>query len=96
MVSPSLVAQTLPSTSPAARRMSEVYRAGDTKLSRDVDQVLPEAFAADADRVVRFKREAQILASLNAACCRDLGFEDAQASHFLFSSSSGVRSSPSG
>jgi serine/threonine-protein kinase len=46
--------------------MGEVYRARDTKLGRFVAvKVLPEAFAADADRVSRFQREAQLLASLN-------------------------------
>ena len=46
--------------------MGEVYRARDTKLNRDVAlKVLPEAFTADPDRLVRFKREAQVLASLN-------------------------------
>src|SRR5437899_7767857 len=46
--------------------MGEVYRATDTKLGRDVAiKVLPEAFAEDADRMARFEREAQVLASLN-------------------------------
>jgi len=46
--------------------MGEVYRARDTQLNRDVAlKVLPELFAADADRLARFKREAQVLASLN-------------------------------
>ncbi len=46
--------------------MGEVYRARDTKLNRDVAiKVLPESFAMDADRVARFTREAQVLASLN-------------------------------
>jgi len=46
--------------------MGEVYQARDTKLGRDVAlKVLPEAFAHDADRVARFEREAQVLASLN-------------------------------
>jgi serine/threonine protein kinase/Tol biopolymer transport system component len=46
--------------------MGEVYRARDTKLNRDVAiKVLPEAFAADPDRLARFKREAQVLAALN-------------------------------
>ena len=46
--------------------MGEVYRARDTKLDRDVAiKVLPEAFAADSDRVARFQREARILASLD-------------------------------
>src|SRR6202171_233561 len=46
--------------------MGEVYRARDAKLNRDVAvKVLPEAFAADPDRMARFTREAQVLASLN-------------------------------
>jgi serine/threonine-protein kinase len=46
--------------------MGEVYRARDTKLNRDVAlKLLPEAFASDPDRVMRFTREAQTLASLN-------------------------------
>jgi len=46
--------------------MGEVYRARDTKLNRDVAiKVLPEAFAADVERLARFTREAQTLASLN-------------------------------
>ena len=44
----------------------EVYRARDTRLNRDVAlKVLPELFAADSDHLARFKREAQLLASLN-------------------------------
>jgi len=46
--------------------MGEVYRARDTKLHRDVAiKVLPELFAADAERLSRFEREAHLLASLN-------------------------------
>jgi eukaryotic-like serine/threonine-protein kinase len=46
--------------------MGEVYRARDPKLSRDVAlKVLPPGFAADADRLTRFEREARVLASLN-------------------------------
>ena len=46
--------------------MGEVWRATDTKLGREVAiKVLPEAFAQDADRMARFTREAQVLASLN-------------------------------
>jgi serine/threonine protein kinase/Tol biopolymer transport system component len=46
--------------------MGEVYRATDVKLRRDVAiKILPEAFAADADRLARFEREARVLASLN-------------------------------
>jgi len=46
--------------------MGVVYRARDTKLNRDVAlKVLPDLFASDADRMARFTREAQTLASLN-------------------------------
>ncbi len=46
--------------------MGEVYRARDAKLNRDVAiKVLPEAVAEDAERLARFQREAQVLASLN-------------------------------
>ena len=46
--------------------MGEVYRATDTKLKRDVAvKVLPSALAADPERLARFQREAEVLASLN-------------------------------
>jgi serine/threonine-protein kinase len=46
--------------------MGEVYRARDTKLDRSVAiKILPEAFAADTERIARFQREAKTLASLN-------------------------------
>ena len=46
--------------------MGEVYRAHDTRLNREVAiKVLPGTFHQDAERVARFKREAQVLASLN-------------------------------
>src|SRR4030095_9624267 len=46
--------------------MGEVCRARDTKLNREVAlKVLPDAFAADPDRMSRFQREAQLLAALN-------------------------------
>src|SRR5215472_1392547 len=46
--------------------MGEVYRARDTKLKRDVAvKVLPENFASDPERMARFQREAEVLASLN-------------------------------
>jgi serine/threonine-protein kinase len=47
--------------------MGEVYRAHDTKLNRDVAlKVLPHSFASDPDRLARFTREAQVLASKRA------------------------------
>src|SRR5499425_3448859 len=46
--------------------MGEVYRARDMKLKRDVAlKVLPETFAGDPGRMIRFQREAEVLASLN-------------------------------
>ena len=46
--------------------MGDVYRARDSRLNRDVAiKALPEAFASDPDRLARFQREAQVLASLN-------------------------------
>jgi Tol biopolymer transport system component len=46
--------------------MGEVYRARDSKLQRDVAlKILPDLFALDAERLARFKREAQVLASVN-------------------------------
>src|SRR5688572_26927235 len=46
--------------------MGQVYRATDTKLKRQVAiKILPPSLAADADRLVRFQREAEVLASLN-------------------------------
>ena len=46
--------------------MGEVYRARDTKLKREVAiKILPDEFSRDPDRVSRFQREAQLLASLN-------------------------------
>ena len=46
--------------------MGQVYQATDTKLNRQMAlKILPEAFATDPDRLARFQREAQVLASLN-------------------------------
>ncbi|HJO38776.1 MAG: protein kinase [Vicinamibacterales bacterium] len=58
--------------------MGEVYRARDTKLNRDVAlKVLPDLFASDPDRLSRFKREAQVLASLNHPNIAQIhGFEE--------------------
>jgi serine/threonine-protein kinase len=46
--------------------MGEVYRARDTALERDVAlKILPESFATDPDRLMRFEREAKTLAALS-------------------------------
>jgi serine/threonine protein kinase/dipeptidyl aminopeptidase/acylaminoacyl peptidase len=46
--------------------MGEVYRARDSKLKRDVAlKVLPDVFARDPERMLRFQREAEVLAALN-------------------------------
>src|SRR5262245_27951273 len=65
--------------------MGEVYRARDTKLSRDVAiKVLPDAVAADRERLARFRREAQVLAALNHPHIAHIhGFEDSGKTHAL-------------
>ena len=46
--------------------MGEVYRARDTNLKREVAlKVLPDGFSQDPDRLARFQREAELLATLN-------------------------------
>jgi eukaryotic-like serine/threonine-protein kinase len=63
--------------------MGEVYRARDPKLQRDVAiKVLPDLFAADPERLARFEREAQVLASLNHPNIAHVyGVEDLPPSH---------------
>ena len=58
--------------------MGEVYRARDTRLNRDVAlKILPDTFAADPSRVMRFRREAQLLATLNHPNIAQIyGFEE--------------------
>src|SRR5204863_7171146 len=65
--------------------MGEVYRARDTKLHRDVAlKVLPASVASDPDRLARFHREAQVLASLNHPHIGAIyGFEDSGETHAL-------------
>ncbi len=65
--------------------MGEVYRAKDTRLGREVAlKVLPEAFARDAERMGRLRREAQVLASLNHPNIASIyGFEDSNNAHAL-------------
>ena len=59
--------------------MGEVYRATDTKLNRDVAlKILPEQFASDSQRMGRFQREAEVLASLDHPNIGQIyGIEDA-------------------
>jgi TolB-like protein/Tfp pilus assembly protein PilF len=65
--------------------MGEVYRALDTKLKRDVAlKVLPQAFAQDPDRLARFQREAELLATLNHPNIAAIfSIEEAGGVHFM-------------
>ena len=65
--------------------MGVVYRATDTKLNRDVAlKILPERFASDSQRMGRFQREAEVLASLSHANIGHIyGIEDAGATKAL-------------
>src|SRR5580704_6630357 len=65
--------------------MGEVYRARDTKLGRGVAlKVLPAIFATDPERMARFRREAQVLASLNHPHIGAIyGLEDSGSVHAL-------------
>ena len=66
MTPPSSIAHYKITTKLGEGGMGAVYRATDTKLGRDVAiKVLPDSLAGDADRLARFTREAQVLASLN-------------------------------
>ncbi len=75
--------------------MGEVYRAKDLKLKRDVAiKILPEDFARDGERVMRFRREAEVLASLNhPAIATIYGFEESGESLFLVLAACGRRDS---
>lgn len=65
--------------------MGEVFQATDTKLGRDVAlKILPEDFARDKERLARFRREAQVLASLNHPNISAIyGLEEDGGVHFL-------------
>ena len=65
--------------------MGEVYRAEDTTLKREVAiKVLPERFTQDPERLARFQREAQVLASLNHPNIAAIhSFEHSEGVHFL-------------
>ncbi|HEY6211601.1 MAG TPA: serine/threonine-protein kinase, partial [Vicinamibacterales bacterium] len=65
--------------------MGEVYRSLDTRLGRDVAvKVLPATFTGDPERVARFRREAQVLASLNHPHIAQIyGLEEAAGTQFL-------------
>ena len=65
--------------------MGQVYQATDTKLNRQVAlKILPEAFATDPDRLARFQREAQVLASLNHSNIGQIhGIEDSEGTKAL-------------
>jgi serine/threonine-protein kinase len=65
--------------------MGEVYRAKDTKLGREVAlKILPASFTNDPERVARFRREAQVLASLNHPHIAQIyGLEEANGTQFL-------------
>jgi serine/threonine protein kinase len=65
--------------------MGEVYRGHDSKLNRNVAlKILPDTFAHDPDRLGRFRREAQVLASLNHPHIGSIfGFEESDGIHAL-------------
>src|SRR5689334_3400956 len=65
--------------------MGEVYRATDTKLNRDVAlKILPDTFTHDPERLARFRREAQVLASLNHPHIGAIyGLDEADGQQFL-------------
>jgi serine/threonine protein kinase len=71
--------------------MGEVYRARDTRLKRDVAlKILPESFAGDPERLARFRREAEVLASLNHPNIAAIhGLEESPASAFAGATADG-------
>lgn len=65
--------------------MGEVYRARDPRLRREIAlKVLPDSFSADGERLARFEREAQLLASLNHPNVGVIhGFEESDGTRYL-------------
>ncbi len=65
--------------------MGQVWQATDTQLNRQVAlKILPDAFAADPDRLARFQREAQVLVSLNHPnIAATYGIEEAEGTRAL-------------
>ena len=65
--------------------MGAVWKAVDTSLDREVAiKILPEAFAADPERLARFEREAKLLASLNHPHIATIhGLHDFEGQRFL-------------
>src|SRR6266849_1194419 len=65
--------------------MGQVYRARDTKLGREVAlKILPESVTHNFERLARFRREAQVLASLNHPHIAQIhGLDEANGTHFL-------------
>jgi serine/threonine protein kinase len=65
--------------------MGQVYRARDTKLGREVAlKILPESFTHNSERLARFRREAQVLASLNHPHIAQIhGLDEANGTQFL-------------
>src|SRR5262245_12918620 len=65
--------------------MGEVYRGRDRRLKREVAiKVLPEAFALDSERLARFQREAQALASLSHPAIGNIyELAESESTHFL-------------
>ena len=78
--------------------MGEVWEATDTTLNRQVAlKILPEAFAADPDRLARFQREAQVLASLNHPNIAAIhGLEDSEGTKVGARLVRGTRGAPAG
>jgi hypothetical protein len=73
--------------------MGEVYRARDTRLGRDVAiKTLPEELGRESERLVRFQREARLLAALNHPNIAAIyGIEEAEGDHYLILDQRGPR-----